>query len=267
MKKVRVVLVLALVLTFFVGAQAFAGEVMDRIIKKGVLTVGTSADQVPFTVKNKAGKIIGLDADIARLMAGSMDVDLNLVAMPFSELLPALEAGKLDIVISGMTITTKRNMKVIFVGPYYVSGKGILTKRKTIAMMEDPNDMNKSNFKVVALKGSTSQIFVETAMGKSKFVPTQTLDNGLKLLIEDKADALIADYPYCVVTAFRHKDKGLVSGEAKLTYEPLGFALPPNDILFANWVNNFSGKLEGSGVLKKLQQRWFKPGIWIDELP
>ena len=230
MKKVRVALVLVVVLTLFIGAEAFAGAVFDRIVKKSELTVGTSADQVPFTVKTKDGKIIGLDADIARLMASAMGVKLNLVSMPFSKLLPALEAGKVDIVISGMTITPKRNMKVIFAGPYYVAGKGILTKRKTLAMKQDLSEMNRPDFKVVALKGSTSQMFVEKAMSKSKLVPTQKLNEGVILLIEDKVDALVADYPFCMVTAYRNQDKGLVAIENKYSYEPLGFALPPNDV-------------------------------------
>ena len=114
MKKVRMALLWVLALTLFIGTEAFAGPVMDQIIKKKTLTVGTSADQVPFTAKTKDGKIIGLDADIAQLMADAMGVKLNLVSMPFSQLLPALESGKVDIVISGMTITTKRNMKVVF---------------------------------------------------------------------------------------------------------------------------------------------------------
>ena len=55
---------------------------------------------------------------------------------------PALEAGKVDMVISGMTITPARNRKVAFVGPYYVSGKGILALEKRYAELQDANGLN-----------------------------------------------------------------------------------------------------------------------------
>jgi len=266
MRNVRVAVVLTLMLTLFIGVNAFAGEVLDRIVKRGELIVGTSADQVPFSVKTKSGKIVGLDADIAKLMAGAMGVKLKLVGMPFSQLLPALEAGKVDIVLSGLTITPQRNLKFAFIGPYYVSGKGILTKRKTLAMMKDPSEMNRSEFKMVALKGSTSQLFVENAIPKAKFTAVSTLKEGVDMLIKGKVGGLVADYPYCVITASRFQDKGLVSGEAKLTYEPLGFAIPGNDLLFFNWVDNFLGRAEGSGALTAVRKRWFKPGPWLKDI-
>ena len=127
MKKL-VVLVLVSILLMMVANVAVAGKAMDRILKKGELVIGTTGTQPPLNVTNKNGKIIGFDADIARLIAGNLGVEPKFATMPFAELLPALKAGKVDMVISSMTMTLERNRAVVFVGPYYVSGKGILTK-------------------------------------------------------------------------------------------------------------------------------------------
>jgi ABC-type amino acid transport substrate-binding protein len=51
------------------------------------------------------------------------------------------------------------------------------------------------------------------------------------------------------------------------TYEPLGIALPANDPLLVNWVENFLASLEGSGDLSRLRARWFLDGSWISKLP
>ena len=59
-----------------------------------------------------------------------MTVFDHILALGFGVLLPALQAGKVDMVLSGMTITPDRNLKVAFVGPYFISGKAILTKIK-----------------------------------------------------------------------------------------------------------------------------------------
>jgi polar amino acid transport system substrate-binding protein len=86
-------------------------------------------------------------------------------------------------------------------------------------------------------------------------------------VIQGKVDALVADYPVCAVSAFRHRGSGLAAGEVRFTVEPLGIALPANDPLLVNWVGNFLQTLEGTGALTKLHERWFKDGSWIEELP
>ena len=86
------------------------------------------------------------------------------------------------------------------------------------------------------------------------------------MLLQDKIDAMIADYPFCAFTAFRNKEKGLVAGQAKLTFEPLGIAVR-EDALLINWLQNFMIMLEGSGQMKLLNKRWFQDASWVKELP
>jgi polar amino acid transport system substrate-binding protein len=267
MKKARVTVALVLAFTFLFVVSAVAGPVLDSILERGELRVGTSANQPPLTAKTKDGKIIGLDADLSRAMAAAMGVKPRIEAMPFSQLLTALEEGRIDMILSGMTMTPQRNLKVVFVGPYYISGKGILTKIQTLAAMQEARDMNKPDFTLAALKGSTSQIFVENLIPNAKLLVTDTLDEAMELIFQNKADALIADYPYCAVMAFRHQDKGLTAGQARLTFEPLGIALPANDPHLVNWVENFLALVRGSGELERLAKHWFSAGPWVQELP
>jgi len=275
MKKTVVVMFLILALAFFsacaqmtsTGGSKRAAPVLDRIVQRGALVVGTSGEQPPLTVKNKAGKIIGLDADLARYMANAMEVELRFEVMPFPELLPALEAGKVDMILSGMTMTPKRNLRVAFIGPYYVSGKGILTKIRTVASIKDASEMNKPDFTLAALKNSTSQLFAEKAIPRAKLVTPNSMDEAVDMVIRGEVDAMVADYPVCAVSAFRHREKGLAVGDIRFTVEPLGIALPANDPLLVNWVDNILQTLEGTGALIKVHERWFKDGSWVKELP
>jgi len=266
MKRNGFILSLALLLTLTFAVAGTAGTVMDRIQKKGELVVGITGSQPPLNTTTKDGKIIGFDADIAKMIAETMKVKIKFATMPFSKLLPALEAGQVDMVISGMTMTPERNLKVAYVGPYYISGKGVLTKTQNIASLQDPSGLNKTEFKVAALKNSTSQMFVEKAIPNATLVTTKSYKKAIDLLFKNKIDALIADYPFCAFSAFRYRDKGLIAGQASLTFEPLGIAMQ-EDTLLINWAQNFIGILEGSGILKKLIKRWFNDGSWIKELP
>jgi polar amino acid transport system substrate-binding protein len=265
MKKSIFILIFAILLVFSFTVIASAGSILDSILKKGELIVGTTGTQPPLNATNKAGEVIGFDADIAKLIALSMGVKIKFSKMTFAELLPALKAGKIDMIISSMTMTLERNLKVAFVGPYYVSGKGILTKGDSITLLQNPDGLNKPEFKVAALKDSTSQKFVENAAPKAELVTVKSYDAALDMLMKDKITALVADYPYCAFSAFRYSDKGLVSGQSRLTFEPLGIAVK-DDTLLLNWLNNFVIMLDGSGHLKRLNQKWFEDGSWIKEL-
>jgi polar amino acid transport system substrate-binding protein len=265
MKK-SIVLVLVSALLLLAVNTAVAGKAMDSILKKAELVVGITGTQPPLNVVNKDGKIIGYDADIARLIAMNLGVKVKFATMPFAELLPALTAGKVDMILSSMTMTLERNRKVAFIGPYYVSGKGILTKTETIGALQQAKGLNNPEFMVAALKNSTSQAFVEQSAPKAQLVLTESYDEAIDMLFQDKVNAVVADYPFCAFSAFRHQDKGLVSGQSKLTIEPLGIAIR-EDALLINWLSNFLNMLEVSGQVKNLTEKWFQSGAWIKELP
>ena len=244
-----------------------ASPVLARIVKSGQLRVGMSGNQIPLNMTSKSGEIIGLEPDLAHLLAGAMGVEAKLVIKPFGELLPALKAGKIDLVMSGMTITPERNLQVAFVGPYFVSGKSILTKSKALMAVDEAGDINDASLTLAALEGSTSQLFVEKMVPKAKLMKTRDYDAGVKAVIDGKADAFVADFPICVFSVLRYPDAKLATLAQPITIEPIGIALPANDALLANLVQNYLGALEITGMLAKLQIKWFKDGSWLSELP
>ncbi|MBI5896198.1 MAG: transporter substrate-binding domain-containing protein [Desulfobacterales bacterium] len=118
-------------------AGAKTSPTIDGIKKRGSIIVGTAANMPPLNMTTKKGVPAGLDIDIAQYIASAMGVQLQLVTKNFDELLPALEAGQVDMVISGMTITPERNLKVAFAGPYHITGKAFLTKNAALAKAKD----------------------------------------------------------------------------------------------------------------------------------
>jgi len=258
------------VLAFFIILSAFllpsACTHTNSILQRGELVVGMAGDMPPFNMTTKEGRVIGFEPDLAKIMADTMGVKLKIMTMPFSELLPAVEGRRLDMAISSITMTPERNLRVAFVGPYFASGKAFLTKKRTIAAAQEGADVNHPNITLTALKGSTSQEFVEAFISRAKLVPAKTYDEAVAMVLQDKVDAMVADYAICVVSVFRYPDKGLVSIITPLTYEPIGVALSPDDPLLLNWVENFLNTLEASGEMKELKMRWFGTGSWLYQL-
>ncbi len=274
MKKVVVCFVFAWVLTLFSACTHHSGTyvltspapVLDRIQSRGELIVGTAADMPPLNMTTKDNRIIGLEIDLARALAEAMEVDLRLQPLAFRDLLPTLEAGKVDMVLSGMTITAKRNSKVAFVGPYYISGKGLLTKTSTLVDIKDPGQIDRTEIRITALEGSTSEAFVKNVLPNVKFMAARDYTEAVDMVITDKADAMVADQPICVVSVARHPEEDLFAILTPFTYEPIGIALPANDPLLINLVQNFLNTLEDSGALDLMIDNWFQKGEWWDQV-
>jgi polar amino acid transport system substrate-binding protein len=248
-------------------SQMSASPVMDGIAKRGVLVVGTAATMPPLNMTTKNGEIIGLEPDMAKMMADEMGVKIEFKAMPFAELIPALKAGKVDMVISNMTMTGKRNMDVAFVGPYFVSGKSFLTKSAWLATAKDIQMVNSPKTRLAALNGSTSQIFVKEQLPSATLITGKDYGEMVQMVLDGKADAMVADFPICVFSVFRYPGQDLVSLMPPLNYEPIGVAVHKGDPLLVNWVENFLNYLEGSGEMKRLADRWVKDGAWVKRLP
>jgi len=263
---VAVVLAVSVLGAALAGAATRAAPVLDRILGKKELVVGTAADMPPLNMTLKDGKIVGMEMDIANLMAASIEVKLTLKPMPFNALLPALEAGQVDLILSGMTMTPLRNTQVAFAGPYFGSGKSVLIKQPNVASLQNTEMMNNADMTVAALKGSTSQRFVERFAPKAKLVVTDNYDQAIAMVLDDKVRAMVADFPICHVAVYRYQDKGLTTLKSPLNYEPLGIALSPTDPLFLNWVQNFVTVLLNSGDLSLLQKKWFEDASWVPQL-
>ena len=275
MKKWAVVLVSLLLL--FIGcaqtnsstanASASTSPVIDRIQQRGQLVVGMTGNMPPLNMTTKEGELIGYEVDLTRAMAAAMGVKAKMKIIPFGELLPALQSGNIDLILSNMTITPGRNLKVAFVGPYFESGKAFLTKIKTIALADEPEDIDAKKAKLVALKGSTSQAFVETALPGATLITAKDYDQAVDMVLQDKVHAMVADYPICVVSVFRYPDKGLLSVVTTLTYEPIGVGVPAGDPLLVNWVENFMGIAQKTGLLEAIKEKWFLKTDWLHRLP
>jgi polar amino acid transport system substrate-binding protein len=95
---------------------------------QGVLRLGTAAVTEPFAFVDGSGKVVGFDVELARHVARRLDKGLEVVDMDFGGLIPALIAGKVDMIAACMTITEERSRRVLFSAPYYTGGISALVR-------------------------------------------------------------------------------------------------------------------------------------------
>ena len=135
---------------------------LEQIKKNKKLVVATSPDYPPFEFmvsENGKSKIVGADIDLAQKIADKLGVELELKAMDFDALVPALQAGKVDMVITGMTPNEKRKKAVDFSDIYFKGENAVIVNAKDAGKFTSEDQLKKA--KLGLQKGSTQETYVK----------------------------------------------------------------------------------------------------------
>jgi ABC-type amino acid transport substrate-binding protein len=266
---IRVAAIAALTAFLLLSSSTSTAQapVLNRVVKTGKLRVGMSANQPPLNVKSKSGQMIGLEVDLAKGLAYALGLEIEIVQQPFGQLLPSLKKGKVDMVISGVDITADRTRDFLFVGPYLLSGKSLVTASKSLANAQTVDDVNTPNVSFVTLKNSTSAAFVKRHVPKAKLVTVDDYEQAIAKVVDGSASAMIADLPACMLAVLRNPEAGLFTLEEPLSVEPMGIAVSAKDARFYNLIDNYIDAIEATGILSALRQKWFEDDSWLQELP
>lgn len=249
------------------SAQPAAAPVLDRVVRSGELRVATSGRQPPYSATSRSGQLMGFDVELARLLGEALGVDITFVTKPFPALLDTLTTGEADVVISGVAITPERNLRVAFAGPYLLSGTSVLTRSPTLAAARTLAELDRSQVRITTLENSTSEAFVRRFLPATRLTTTRDYDAAVKMLLDDEADALLADEPACQLLLARFPDEGLALVDWQLNLEPIGIAVAPGDPLLLNLLENYLNALETKGTLQALRERWLEDRSWLTDLP
>jgi ABC-type amino acid transport substrate-binding protein len=123
-------------------------------LKDGELKVGMELSYAPMEFFDEFKHEAGVDVDLARALGQALGVKVVFVDMPFDALLDSVETGKVDVLMSTLTVTDERAQRVDFI-PYLSLGSGILVEQGNPAGIEDLVDLCGH---VVAVQGSTAQL-------------------------------------------------------------------------------------------------------------
>lgn len=222
-KKILVFTVLMIAaLPLFAGARAENDSRLANIQKSGKLIIGCSADYPPYefhSIENGNDVIVGFDIDIAKEIAADLGVALEIKDMAFDGLLAALQAGTIDIIISGMSPTAERRQSVDFSSIYYYATHGVIVRKNDQAKYPTVDALK--NARLSAQKG-TIQVDIAKIqiLGMSAEEAEQDIDSvkevaSIKNLILDlqngNVDAIVAELPVAQAYANSNPDLALAA--------------------------------------------------------
>jgi len=265
MKHVKLVLACLLALCIVLPGIVSA-DTLDDIQDRGVLRVGMEPGYMPFEMTNQKGEIIGFDVDMAKGIAKAMGVKLELVNTAWDGIIPALLTKKYDMIMSGMTVTQERNLKINFADPYIVIGQTILIKKELAGDVKSYKDLNNKKYKIGSKLGTTGEKATKRMIPKCTYISFDTEQEGITDLVNGKIDAFVYDLPYMEI-AFSQKGEGkLVYLNKPFTYEPLGWAIRRGNHDFLNWLNNYMTQIRSDGTYDKIYAKWIQSDAWLKQI-
>ena len=241
-------------------AQPAPDSAIETIKKRGSMMVGM-ATFVPWAMRDTQGNLIGFEIDVANKLATDLGVKLELVPTAWDGIIPALLAGKFDVIIGGMTVTTKRNLTVNFSVPYDFAG----TSLGVGAAMKDGfkvEALNSPRVTVTCRRGASSCTNLAEAFPKATLRQFDDDAAVVQEVLNGNAQAFGASEPLPSRIAAENATKVFapLTQEQELNRQPAAMAVRKGDVDTLNILNNWIA-MNG----KFFQQRrhyWFETQEW-----
>ena len=170
---------------------------------KPILRVGVSPDYPPLIFK-KDGQITGMEADFAKALAIELDMNPKFIEIPFEQTITYLKSGKIDIIMSGMSVTEKRAQEVNFCDPYFTISQMLLVRRREMGNFKKPGKgyYVKSGLIVGVEQNTTGQEMARKYLPNNRIKIFKDVNEASDALRSGKVDCFLHDAP----TIWRYTD-------------------------------------------------------------
>ena len=242
-----------------------AASTIEIIKKRGVLKVGMDIFQ-PWAMKDKNGKLIGFEIDVATRLAEDMGVKVEFMPTAWSGIIPALLTGKFDVIIGGMGITAQRALQVNFTQPYEYSGMSIVAHKKKAAGFTSLEDFNKPEVQIAVKLGTTAAATAKKFLPKAKLRMFDTEPQAYQELRNGNVHAVIGNAPRPAYEAVDYSDTLFLPVQGTFTKEPIGFAMKKGDPDTLAFFNSWITIVTLEGWLEERHNYWFDTKDWRNQV-
>jgi polar amino acid transport system substrate-binding protein len=225
------------------------------------LRIGMTPNYPPLVFKRE-GTVVGVEADFATRLGQFLQQKIEMVELPWAALIPALQQGRIDIIMSGMSVTPERERTVLFAEPYLRVGQMAIIRARDVAGLGQPSALYRGHWKVGYEAETTGARFVQENLRQSTGVAFPSADAGLRALRAGQIDVFIHDAP----TAWRiAEDRGgtLLGLYTPLTVEHLAWAVRKFDTPLRQQLNAALSAWRQDGSLQAILDRWIKVQVLV----
>jgi len=243
------------------GFDAAAAETLPRALREaGVLRLATDAAYPPASSYGPDGRtVVGFEPDLAAALGRVLGLRVEVVTMPFTDTLPALLAGDVDVVMAAMTATPERDDQVDFVH-YFSAGTSIVVQRGNPHGVVDLRDVCGE---AVAVEAGTTQVELLQSVTADctqppQLVETPTTPDALLELRTGRVAAVLADYPPAAAAVSDPTSRGHYQLASTAQYAPgsYGIAVDPAHRELRDALQLALRRVHDSGEYAEVLRRW-----------
>lgn len=215
------------------------------------LRVGVSGDNAPLIYETGRRRFGGVEADFASMLGAEIGREVQFVPMRFDRLVTALQSGDIDIIMSGMTVTTQRRSLVDFANPYMASGQALLVRNSRASLFQDPRLVFISPFRIGVQQGTIGEAVALRVHPASTVVPFATSERAASALLSSRIDVVLHDAPVLWHITARNPTADHQIIPRLLTNENLAWAVRRGDAELLGQANAAIAKWRRNGTLSR----------------
>ena len=219
------------------------------------LVVGMELAYPPFETTDATNNPTGISVDFAKALGAELDREVVIENMAWGGLIPALETGKIDLIISSMTITEDRKKQIDFSDPYAMSNLALLINKDS--PVQSYADLDQEGRIIAVKKGSTGHIYAEKTLTKATIMVFDKESACVLEVVQGKADAFTYDQLTIYKNWQQYADKtraNLVPYQQAPEY--WGVALRKGETELKDQVNAFIKKYRQDGGFDQLAVKY-----------
>ncbi len=238
-------------------ACALPGGSGGRALRVGV------APSHPPVIFEQEGEIVGLEADLARGLGARLGRRIVFERFDERELLPALERGDIDVVMSGLSITPERAARVRFCLPYLQVGQLALIRSSDLARFGRIHTIRRPGARVGFVDGTPGEAFVAAELSRATSFGFDGVDSGVRSLRAGRIDYFVHDAPTVWRIAGDPEQRDLHGLYQLLTQEELAWAVRRDDAALKALLDATLEQWQREGSLQPVIDRWIPVRVTI----
>ena len=214
------------------------------------LVMATNAAFPPYE-SVEGSEIVGIDPEIAKLIADDIGRELVIEDMAFDSIIAAVQSGKADIAMAGMTVTEDRKENINFSDPYTEAAQVIVVKNDSDVAV--PDDLSGKTIGVQI--GTTGDIYAEDIEGATIERYSKYFE-AINALLQGKIDAVIVDREPAKVFVGENEELKMIDEEFTVEEYAIGVSKENEELL--NEINASLKKLKDSGKIDEIINKYIK---------
>lgn len=238
------------------GTQAQTASALDTVVQTGVLRACTPGDYKPFSFLRADGVFEGIDADLAQSLAKAMGAKVEFVKTSWANLLPDLVAGKCDIGVGGISVTTERQKKAFFSTAYMVNGKTPIVRCADVAKFQTLADIDKPGVRTVANPGGSNEKFARANYQQATLTIHPENLTIFDEVLQGRADVFVTEAAEALVQQKLKPGLCAVNPDKPLQYGEMAYLLPRGDVAMKAFVDQWLHLAQATGEYKATTDKW-----------